>query len=108
LGLDSYARNTPNEDGDLTDEQKQAFQNADIRLCGGMFSGNGNDGSFRGKVYNSLIEETTGVSLYEEWIEPDSVAEMSRKLDELLEDVTALQRFFGVCSDEGLGIVGWW
>lgn len=36
----------------------------DINLCGGMFSGNGSDGSFCGKVYDEVFETLTGHSLY--------------------------------------------
>ena len=56
-------------------------------LCGGMFSGHGND-SFRGKVYIALVEAITGVSLYQEEIPNSTVVEMGRKLGEVpLSDV---------------------
>ena len=29
----------------------------EVQLCGGLFSGGGSDGSFRGKVYDPLIQE---------------------------------------------------
>jgi hypothetical protein len=50
MGLDTYASRSP-DDIELTEEDIQAFQEADITLCGGLFSGN--DGSFRGKVYGA-------------------------------------------------------
>lgn len=39
-----------------------------LNLCGGFFSGDGQDGSFRGKVYASLVADVTDdeVSLYDE------------------------------------------
>ncbi len=61
MGLDTYAAHTP-EDIELTEDDIQAFEEARISLCGGMLSGDGNDGSFRGKVYVMLILEITGES----------------------------------------------
>jgi hypothetical protein len=54
MGLDTYASRSP-EDLVLTEEDLQAFADAQIELCGGIFSGEG--GSFRGKVYAELILE---------------------------------------------------
>ena len=53
----------------------------ELRLCGGMFSGHG-QGSFRGKVYADLVEAITGVSLYTEKIDNETVREMAQKLAE--------------------------
>lgn len=52
-----------------------------FNVCGGIFSGNGNS-SFRGKVYNTIVEEITGVSLYQDEISNDQVNEMAKKLAE--------------------------
>jgi hypothetical protein len=120
MGLDTYASNT-SEAVKLTEEQEQAFVQAGIELCGGMFSGDG--GSFRGKIYAPLISQITGVSLYEDWIPPEKVRRMYRKLaavdpetadseydlwnlhsDEILE----LRKFFKVCAEYNLGLIGWW
>jgi hypothetical protein len=73
MGLDTYASRSP-EDLVLTEEDLQAFADAQIELCGGIFSGEG--GSFRGKVYASLLLDITGVSLYAEWIPPETVHQM--------------------------------
>jgi hypothetical protein len=114
MGLDTYAKKeVPCECGNgtvkkLPDEAAEAFANADINLVGGMFSGNGNDGSFRGKVYNHIVQAATGDSLYEEWIAPEDVARMSGQLDEFANDVEQLCRYFTVCKEQGLGLVGWW
>lgn len=120
MGLDVYASNTPDEIA-LTPEQAQAFEDADISLCGGIFSGSG--GSFRGKVYVDLVLEITGESLLQDWIPPETVREMYAALlacdakdaveDGDLErntpqDVVELRRFFEVCADHGLGLIGWW
>lgn len=47
MGLDTFASRSP-DDIELQSEDIQAFNEADIYLCGGIFSGEG--GSFRGKV----------------------------------------------------------
>ncbi|MEA3327836.1 MAG: hypothetical protein U9R53_11120 [Chloroflexota bacterium] len=73
MGLDTFASRSP-EDIVLSKEDIQAFTDAEISLCGGLFSGYG--GSFRGKVYASLILSITGESLYAEWIPPETVHAM--------------------------------
>lgn len=54
MGLDNIWKKNKDENG---------FVEGDFKLCGGMFSGCGNE-SFRGKVYNRFVEDITGVSLY--------------------------------------------
>lgn len=123
MGLDTYARHPkPENDEDatyasLSEEEEKAFGRANIALCGGMMSGNGNDGSFRGKVYSGLIQEITGESLYQNWIPPERVRVMADKLDsydgpppraEDDETIPNLRRFFRVCVELNLGLVGWW
>lgn len=121
MGLDTYASNSPDELS-LSPEDTQAFLDANIYLAGGVFSG-GNDGSFRGKIYKTLIQEITGFSLYKEWITPEMVKEMylalqdcdpqtaidesdtwNRTTGEILE----LRKFFKVCADRNLGLINWW
>jgi len=70
MGLDTFASRSP-EDIILSEGDLQAFTDAHISLCGGLFSGNG--GSFRGKVYASLVSSITGESLYAEWLPPETV-----------------------------------
>jgi hypothetical protein len=53
---------------------------ADINLCGGMFSGNGARGSFRGKVYGDMVESITGVSLYQSVISTGDVQTVAEEL----------------------------
>jgi hypothetical protein len=71
MGLDNYPARDP--DGTLLPEDEEAFRKAGIRLCSGLFS----DGtvSFRGKVYDDLVEQVTRVTLYREWIPPETVWE---------------------------------
>ncbi|MEA3440287.1 MAG: hypothetical protein U9R58_08395, partial [Chloroflexota bacterium] len=87
----------------------------------GIFSGEG--GSFRGKVYSILIYEITGESLFQEWISPETVRKMYTALaecdpqqaidesdawDRIPEEIVDLRKFFKVCAERGLGLVGWW
>jgi hypothetical protein len=122
MGLDNYPAR--DHQGTLLPEDKEAFREAGIRLCGGLFS----DGttSFRGKVYNDLVEQVTGVSLYREWIPPETVREMAAALslrspeelarilmgeghtEEHVREMKDLQRFFQICAERGLGLIGWW
>ena len=104
MGLDTYAAK---HEGTWTDEDKQAFLSRDIKLCGGMFSGNG-QGSLRGKMYSKLVECTTGVSLYEEYIEPEIVKDMVWNIGLAIEDLTELKKFFEACAERNMGVGGWW
>lgn len=127
MGLDNYAARHP--EGGLTDDDRKAFEEAGIDLCGGLES-NGVV-SFRGKVYDPLVSHVTGVSLYQKWIPPETVREMSialnryndeelaalwDRLDGIPEDqpghsevgTAHLQRFFAICAERGLGLIGWW
>jgi hypothetical protein len=54
MGLDNFWKKSKEEAGVIEGE---------FKVCGGMFSGSGND-SFRGKVYHRLVEDITGISLY--------------------------------------------
>jgi len=132
MGLDVFAARSPEES--LTEEDVRAFDEAGIKLCGGIISSGA--GSFRGKVYDTLILDITGVNLYQDWIPPDVVLmihadflrckpialmgtyeEMYANLDqeyrgdsleELTEKILELRKFFGVCAERGLGLVGYY
>jgi hypothetical protein len=123
MGLDVYALRSLEEP--LAEEDVLAFDKANIELCGGIFSGDG--GSFRGKVYDTLILDITEVSLYQQWIPTEIVREMAAALhlvDRKEFDKTApekyryekfnsytiehLCRFFDVCVERGLGLAGDW
>jgi hypothetical protein len=122
MGLDNYPARDP--EGTLLPEDEEAFRKAGIRLCGALFS----DGevSFRGKVYNDLVEQVTGVSLYQEWIPPETVRKMAAELavrspeelarmwvgedytEEHVREMESLQQHFLICARRGLGLIGWW
>lgn len=119
MGLDTFASRSP-DDIKLTDEDLQAFREANIELCGGIFSGNGNDGSFRGKVYVIMIADITKQNLFESWIPPETVREMYTSLMAcdpekvfseynwygcIQEDILELRKFFRVCSELNLGLL---
>jgi len=120
MGLDTFASRSP-DDIELNPEDIQAFNEADIYLCGGIISGGG--GSFRGKIYSLLILEITGESLHQEWITPETVQAMYTALadcdpqqvidesdtwDRTTGEILELCKFFGVCADRGLGLINWW
>jgi len=91
----------------------------DCNLCGGMLSGSGFD-SFRGKVYNQYVEHVTGVSLYENRIDNNTVKAMAAKLAEAqgninrtsfeIEDseIKDLVRMFQVHADDGHELIAWY
>jgi hypothetical protein len=47
----------------MKDKDVHGVVEGEFKICGGIFSGNGND-SFRGKVYSRFVQDVTGVSLY--------------------------------------------
>jgi hypothetical protein len=121
MGLDTYAARSP--EGDLTEEDTAAFDEVGVELCGGIWSGDAR--SFRGKVYADAVERVSGVSLYQEWIPPETVREMAdafarcdpeavaREMSGDVHaptagEVSSLGTFFRVCADRGLGLTGWW
>jgi len=119
MGLDTFASHSPH-DIELTDEDLHAFREANIELCGGIFSGNGNDGSFRGKVYVIMIADITGQSLFKGWIPPETVREIYAALMAcdphkdfrendwygcIPKDILELRKFFRVCSERNLGLL---
>ena len=55
MGLDCYIVHGNDRDKAFTSKDDERIK--DVSLCGGLFSGYGADGSFRGKVYDPLIQE---------------------------------------------------
>ena len=124
MGLDVYASRTPHLKDDherLTQEDIEAFQKTDAFLTRGLFSFGA--GAFRGKVYAPIVYRITGVDLYQKWIPPDVVKKMWESLErcdseKLVEEdpiicsttsvILELQRFFQVCAERNLGLIGWW
>jgi hypothetical protein len=71
MGLDNYWMKSKEEAGNIEGE---------FKVCGGIFSGNGND-SFRGKVYSRFIEDVTDEDLYQGMIPNETVKKMADDLD---------------------------
>ena len=55
MGLDCYIVHGNDRDKGFTSIDDERLK--EVQLCGGLFSGGGSDGSFRGKVYDPLIQE---------------------------------------------------
>jgi hypothetical protein len=95
-------------------------------LCGGMFSGDNDGSSFRGKVYDDIVEEATGGghTLYEELTSPEIVRKIADALAIYLnenpdrkvfgqygcnrEEIVELQKVFDVYGNASAIMVGWW
>lgn len=115
MGLDSLWRKEDDTDGIVPKR---------FKICGGLFSGNleiGND-SFRGKVYDSLVTEVTGQSLYQDKIPADVIKQMNTKIQQAkYEEVKDLamyelseeewqdfQAMWQEHSNADHHLVGWW
>jgi len=55
MGLDCYIVHGNDRDKAFTSKDDERIK--DVRLCGGLVSGYGGDGSFRGKVYEPIIRQ---------------------------------------------------
>jgi hypothetical protein len=77
MGLDNFFKRSKNS-------PKNVKFPEGLHLFGGMFSGHGSDGSFRGKVYDEFFSANTSVSLYQD-IPPGGVALVASELARLLE-----------------------
>jgi len=78
MGLDNIWKKNKDEAGVVEGE---------FKICGGMFSGSGND-SFRGKVYARLVEDITGVSLYGD---PETFETPSETVKQMADDLEATE-----------------
>ena len=78
MGLDNIWKKSKDEAGVIEGE---------FKVCGGMFSGSGND-SFRGKVYARLVEDITGVSLYGD---PETFETPSETVKQMADDLEATE-----------------
>ncbi len=117
MGLDTYASRSP-DDVVLTPEDEAVFEALDLNLCEWV-----GDGSFRGKVYISVIDAVAGVCLSMGWIPPREVAEMAAAFEACdpetvsqatsddhypatADEVRALRYLLRLCADRGLGLLG--
>lgn len=112
MGLDNYWKK---------DETTDGFVEGEFNVCGGICSGHGN-ASFRGKVYNSIIEEITGMSLYQEKISSENVKVMNEIIQECTfegakscasynideKEWTNFQKMWKAHSDADHYLISWW
>ena len=109
MGLDCYIVHGNDHDKAFTHEDDERLK--DINLCGGMLSGDGRDGSFRGKVYEPLVDEL--MSLSDEnfhgqgiWHKDDSDDPPYVTSDELKAQARVLEEFIQaklqILEEEGL------
>jgi hypothetical protein len=140
MGLDTYAARVPVDffDPDLDEHRvdenfgctwrdRFAFWRAQRRRerdGGCIFAGI----YFRGKLYVDLIKFVTGVYIYQTWIPPETVKEMSDAFDRCDPEATIaafresedhiydhtpsevadLTAFLKICAGRGLGLAGSW
>jgi hypothetical protein len=119
MGLDSY--------WSMPDKSKPPVVELDPPLCGGFVTDSGADSaSFRGKVYASLINAVTGVSLYQDEIPNEEIKRMADKLEAFdpcegviregavfrrifpPDEVRSLVKSFRYHADLGCTLCGWW
>jgi len=96
MGLDCYIVHGNDHDKAFTYEDDERIK--DVSLCAGMLSGDGADGSFRGKAYEPLIDELMqhegGIWHKDEDDDPPYVTS-----DELKEQADALADFIQLKVD---------
>ena len=89
MGLDCYIVHGNDRDKPFTHEDDERIK--DVRLCGGLFSGGGSDGSFRGKVYDPIIRQlsegkhTWYLDDHDDFIPSDVLKEQADLLAELIQ-----------------------
>jgi len=121
MGLDTFPSRTE-EIADLSESDIKAFVNKNINLCEGLFTEG--DVSVRGKVYVNVVLKITGVSLFNYWIPPDTVCEMWQAFENCDSEefyksnagirnsdpysINELRKYFKVCAERKLGLVGVW
>jgi hypothetical protein len=117
MGLTNYASRVPREmvpeeeSNVLTEDDIKAFRAVKIKLC------EYHPGAFRGKMYEELVRNATGISLYKDWIPPKLIQQMCYDLERerkwakknshkrATKEIKHLLRFFRVCVERDLGLV---
>ena len=108
----------------FTKEDLQAFHNADINL--GYWVCIEGQISFSGRIYSDLLFQISGYLFFSSWTPPTKVKIINNSLmacdpeEEIrdyklnyddrfnfsVEDILELQRFFRVCAERDLGLIG--
>jgi len=126
MGLDNYAvygtehHKCPTDVSESNLLPDSLFEGID--LGHGMFSGQGS--AFRGKRYDSWVQYATGMTLYEEIIDPDTVQAIADELrvsttpeffaayvneyDISFQEAQDLLKWFEIAAAEGATVIGWW
>ena len=95
MGLDCYIVHANNRDEPFTHKDDERIK--DVNLCGGMLSGGGSDGSFRGKVYEPLLDELMNtMGIWHKGEEDDYIV----SADELKEQADILADFIVAITEE--------
>lgn len=124
MGLDCFwMKKAVNDNGE--EVKVDANIDEEIQVCGGLFSGQGNS-SFRGKVYDGIVEKASDISLYQEWIDNKDVIKIADSLEQFsLSDYDSiidssygfqisedeflnLKKMFRLHADAGHCLHGWW
>lgn len=128
MGLDVYAVRKSPDSSEYSHMENSLFSEIKYPLCGGIFSGNGNGASFRGKVYNDFIESISGVTLYQEMMGSDDIETIVNNLRLVLsksilegvetvdskygvvtvDEIYSLLKWFSVVSKNNGNVMGWW
>ena len=112
MGLDNYWKKNEGETAEIEEAEG---------VCAGMFTDHGQT-SFRGKLYADLVEQATGVSLYQEEIPSEVIMKMADDLDAFdireydcepgfdIDDkeFQSLKKMFRLHADAGHYLIGWW
>ena len=121
MGLDTFAyhKNPATAAGEPM--PSTLFSHIPPVLSGGIFSGNGNGSSFRGKVYAGVVAHCTGVNLYQEEIPNPEVGRAAAGLEQWLhqnpeggwgdisrDEIVALRDWFSTVHQTNGYLVGWW
>jgi hypothetical protein len=112
MGLDNFWKKNQGETANIEEA---------AGVCGGMFTDHGQT-SFRGKLYADLVEQATGVSLYQEEIPSEVILKMADSLDAFdireydwepgfdIDDkeFQSFKKMFRLHADAGHYLIGWW
>lgn len=111
MGLDNYW--VESEDSTKV-ANSITFEENPPNLYGGIFSYGGAASSFRGKVYNAFVEDLTGHTLYEEFMESSQCLVIAEKLKEASasdgvdEFVKSSKNAYELSKDQYLDFIRYW
>lgn len=118
MGLDTIAITRKNEKFENVDAPNSWFKGTETLVRGAF----GDINWIRGKYYNPLVEELTGVSLYQESISNQTVDKIATILENKtesytsslsghtypLKEISTLAKWFRAAANKGCFLEGWW